>query len=83
MAVKMFFLSGETSNISYLHPEIWGTDPQFDLRIFFGLGGEKPPTRYLFIFIPILRWRKEMLAKLKDFQFQAESISGKLIAFCC
>ena len=34
MAVKMFFLSGETSNISYLHPEIWGNDPQFDEHIF-------------------------------------------------
>ena len=34
------------SNICYFYPYLFGEMIQFDLRIFFQMGGEKPPTTY-------------------------------------
>ena len=36
------------SNMFYFHP-LFGEDFQVDLRIFFQMGGEKPPTRTCFV----------------------------------
>ena len=45
LSLVMVFLDGGNSNLfQTFHPEDWGKDSQFDLRIYFSNGLVKPPT---------------------------------------